>query len=95
MMKRIYILILTILCATFAQAQTARVSMSGTVTDASNGESMMGVYVILTDLTDASNVQGCVTNQAGYYSVSVLPGKIQTVRQLHGIQVDRGHVDAE
>ncbi len=75
MMKRIYILILTILCATFAQAQTARVSLSGTVTDASNGESMMGVYVILTDLTDASNVQGCVTNQAGYYSVSVLPGK--------------------
>ena len=75
MMKRIYTLILTILCATFAQAQTARVSLSGTVTDASNGESMMGVYVILTDLTDASNVQGCVTNQAGYYSVSVLPGK--------------------
>ena len=75
MMKRIYILILTILCATFAQAQTARVSLSGTVTDASNGESMMGVYVILTDLTDASNVQGCITNQAGYYSVSVLPGK--------------------
>lgn len=52
-----------------------RVSMSGTVMDASNGETMMGVYVILTDLSNPSNVQGCVTNQAGYYSVSVIPGK--------------------
>lgn len=52
-----------------------RVSMSGTVMDASNGETMMGVYVILTDLSNPSNVHGCVTNQAGYYSVSVIPGK--------------------
>ena len=52
-----------------------RVSLSGSVLDASNGETMMGVYVILTELTTPSNVQGCVTNQAGYYSVSVAPGK--------------------
>ena len=43
----------------------------------------MGVYVILSDLSDASNVQGCITNQAGYYSVSVLPGKYKlTVNYL-------------
>jgi hypothetical protein len=64
-------------------AQNARVTLSGTVADASNGENMMGVYVILSDLSDASNVQGCITNQAGYYSVSVLPGKYKlTVNYL-------------
>ena len=62
------------LCGT-ALAQGSRVTLSGTVTDASNGESLLGAYVILSDVKAPSNVQGCVTNQAGYYSVSVLPGK--------------------
>ena len=74
---------LLVVSATTAWAQNARVTLSGTVADASNGETMMGVYVILSDLSDASNVQGCVTNQAGYYSVSVLPGKYKlTVNYL-------------
>ena len=51
-----------------------RVSISGTVMDAANGESMMGVYVILSELSNPQNVQGCVTNHAGYYSISVTPG---------------------
>ena len=74
---------LLVVSATTAWAQSARVTLSGTVADASNGENMMGVYVILSDLSDASNVQGCITNQAGYYSVSVLPGKYKlTVNYL-------------
>ena len=63
-----------IACAAPAWAQHTRVTLSGSVVDASNGESMMGVYVILTDLKTPSNVQGCASNQAGYYSISVLPG---------------------
>ena len=55
-------------------AQGGRFALSGTVRDASNGESMMGVYVIMTDVNNASNVQGCVTNQAGYYSISSVAG---------------------
>ncbi len=58
-----------------AWAQGSRVALSGSVVDASNGETMLGVYVILSDLANPSNVQGCVTNQAGYYSISVIPGK--------------------
>ena len=61
-------------CAIPVWAQHARVTLSGSVLDASNGESMMGVYVILSDLKTPSNVQGCASNQAGYYSISVLPG---------------------
>ena len=75
MIRRYIILFLTVVCSFAVQAQNARVTLSGTVADASNGETMMGAYVILTDLSTPSNVQGCVTNQAGYYSISVLPGK--------------------
>ena len=83
MIKRWIILLLTAVCSLAVHAQNARVTLSGTVADASNGENMMGVYVILSDLSDASNVQGCITNQAGYYSVSVLPGKYKlTVNYL-------------
>jgi hypothetical protein len=64
-------------------AQHARVTLSGSVLDASNGESMMGVYVVLSDLKTPSNVQGCASNQAGYYSISVLPGNYKlTVNYL-------------
>ncbi len=60
-------------------AQGGRYALSGTVRDASNGESMMGVYVIMTDVHNASNVQGCVTNQAGYYSISAVSGTYKVV----------------
>ena len=72
-----------IVCAVPTWAQHTRVTLSESVADASNGESMMGVYIILTDLTNASNVQGCASNQAGYYSISVVPGKYRlTVNYL-------------
>ncbi len=76
MMNRNILIILALVFGVFAgaNAQHARVTLSGSVLDASNGESMMGVYVILSDLKTPSNVQGCASNQAGYYSISVLPG---------------------
>ncbi len=75
-MKRTYtiLLILLSLCGV-SHAQGGRVTLSGHVVDAANGETMMGVYVILTELANPQNVQGCVTNQAGYYSISTVPGQ--------------------
>lgn len=35
----------------------------------------MGVYVILVDTTNPSNPQGCVSNKAGFYSISVPKGE--------------------
>ena len=63
----------TVFCGAVS-AQGVRYALSGTVRDASNGESMLGVYVIMTDVNNTSNVQGCVTNQAGYYSISSVSG---------------------
>ena len=51
-----------------------RVTLSGTVKASESGESLMGAYVILTDTTNPQNKQGCITNQAGFYSISVPAG---------------------
>lgn len=70
--KALYFIISFILAATGMNAQ--RVTLSGTVKDASSGESLMGAYIILTDTTHALSPQGCVTNQAGFYSLTVPSG---------------------
>ncbi|MCR4681548.1 MAG: TonB-dependent receptor [Bacteroidales bacterium] len=51
-----------------------RVTLSGTVKAAESGETLMGAYVILTDTGNVQNKQGCITNQAGFYSISVPAG---------------------
>lgn len=48
-----------------------QVTLSGIVRDAESGETLMGAYVILTDTGNFQNKQGCVTNQAGFYSITV------------------------
>ena len=54
--------------------QAQRVTLSGTVKASESGESLMGAYVILTDTANPQNKQGCITNQAGFYSISVPAG---------------------
>ena len=69
------LIIVPLLCnvqAIWAQGQ--RVTLSGTIRDASDGESLMGAYVILTDTANPNATQGCVSNQAGFYSISVPRG---------------------
>ena len=88
--KNIWIImtIIVALCGV-AHAQGVRYALSGMVRDASNGESMMGVYVIMTDVSNASNVQGCVTNQAGYYSISSVSGTYKvTINHLGTFSFD-------
>ena len=58
-------------------ALAQKVTVSGTVTDANSGEQIMGAYVILVDTANPSNPQGCVSNKAGFYSISVFPGAYQ------------------
>lgn len=70
--KILYLIISFTLAVSGLYAQ--RVTLSGTVRDASSGESLMGAYIILTDTTHAMSPQGCVTNQAGFYSLTVPSG---------------------
>ena len=45
---------------------------------------MMGVYVVLTDTALNTNPQGCLSNRAGFYSVSVSPGTYRLKVSLMG-----------
>ncbi len=63
-----------------------KVTVSGTVTDANSGEQIMGAYVILVDTANPSNPQGCVSNKAGFYSISVFPGDYQFKVSFMGFQ---------
>lgn len=78
-MRKGHILLIIILVF-FGQsllAQIQRVTLSGTVKDAASGESLMGAYVILTDTLHPQDKQGCITNQAGFFSITVPSGSYQ------------------
>ena len=74
-MKRLFLLAL--LYAVLFPVLAQKVALSGVITDAYSGEQVTGAYVILTDTANPSNPQGCVSNKAGFYSVSVYPGSYQ------------------
>ncbi len=50
------------------------VTLSGTVKDDSNGETLFGVYILLSDTVHHKVVDGGITNQAGFYSITVPAG---------------------
>lgn len=78
MRKRFLLLILfCAICGWPLMAQIQRITLSGTIKDATSGESLMGAYVILTDTVHPQDKQGCITNQAGFYSLSVPAGNYQ------------------
>lgn len=63
-----------LMCLLFVTGWAQRVTISGLVKDAESAETLMGVYVILTDTTRPSEPFGCVSNQAGFYSITVPTG---------------------
>jgi len=56
-----------------------RVTLSGVVKDAESAETLMGVYVMLVDTTRSAAPYGCVTNQAGFYSITVPAGEYRLI----------------
>lgn len=69
-----WLLLLFLLNSLVSYAQPSLVTLSGTVRDAENGETLIGAYVILQDTARQQKVQGGITNQAGFYSVTVPTG---------------------
>lgn len=74
MAKRLPYFLLFLLLTLPGWVVAQRVTLSGVVRDLTTGETLMGAYVILTDTAHPQDKQGCITNQAGFYSVSVPPG---------------------
>lgn len=54
-----------------------KATLSGVVKDARNGETLLGSYIILTDLNRPGEPKGAVSNIAGFYSVTVNTGLYQ------------------
>lgn len=70
-----------------------RVTLSGKIKDAANGETLMGVYIILTDTLHPQNPLGCVTNQAGFYSISVPTGSYKLSINYMSYKTIEEHID--
>jgi hypothetical protein len=80
-MNKLVALFSTFLIITSLTAQ--KVTLSGIVKDAANGETITGAYVILQDSLAKGAPNGAVTNTAGFYSITVEKGTyVLTVNYL-------------
>ncbi|MCL1851288.1 MAG: TonB-dependent receptor [Bacteroidetes bacterium] len=71
-MKKLVLIFSTFLILTSLTAQ--KVTLSGIVKDAANGETIVGAYIILKDSLSKATSNGAVTNTAGFYSITVEKG---------------------
>jgi len=71
-MKKILIFLHILLIFTVLNAQ--KVTLSGIVKDAVNGETIAGAYIILKDTLAKTASNGTVTNASGFYSITVEKG---------------------
>ena len=83
-LKQLRLLFVVLLLSQAVMAQ--KVVLSGVITDANSGEQITGAYIILTDTVNPSNPQGCVSNKAGFYSVSVTSGNYRVSVSFMGFQ---------
>ncbi|HUI09029.1 MAG TPA: carboxypeptidase regulatory-like domain-containing protein, partial [Bacteroidota bacterium] len=85
--RRLLLLLIPIaLCAARSpgEAQSEeRVTLSGTVRNAENGEVLIGAYVVVTDLKGV----GASTNAYGFYSLTVPPGRYVLQVQYLGFKM--------
>jgi len=71
-MKRLVITLSILLIITSLTAQ--KVTLSGIIKDAGNGETIAGAYIILKDSLSKTAPNGAITNTAGFYSITVEKG---------------------
>ena len=75
MRNKILLLLLLVIPFCFYQSIYAqKVTLSGVVKDTENGESILGCNISLQALNATSEIQSSSSNQAGFYSITVMPG---------------------
>ncbi|MGL5892566.1 MAG: TonB-dependent receptor, partial [Bacteroidia bacterium] len=87
-MRSIFILCLLVLVGT-ATAQTKKFTISGTITDSANGETMIGVPVTLKEMPGS----GAVCNAYGHYSLTVPQGKYTLLVRYIGYKTIEQSID--
>ena len=86
MRKPLRHLVVLLLCGIAFAAQAQRYTVSGLVTDASNGESVKSIMVSLMPEEDKSQAFTAFSNQAGFYSVTLPKGRYIFYIQYMGFQ---------
>lgn len=79
MKRKIYTILLALMCFTVGEVFAQGFTLSGRVTDASSGESLIGVNVAVPSLN-----RGSVTDVNGRYSINLSPGSYQLVTTYIG-----------
>ena len=75
-MNRFYFAILACLLLSNSNGIIAQqVTVSGYVADKTTGEYLIGAYIF-----DSINLNGCITNNYGYYSIKTEKGKTRAIR---------------
>lgn len=87
-MKKIFALIVFCIAAFSAFSADVRYSLSGTVKDASNGEGLMGATVKI----EGGKI-GTASNEYGFYSLSLEPGKYTLVVSYLGYVTKRVEIN--
>lgn len=86
MIKRFYVILLSfVFCSTYAQQ---KVTLNGYIRDASNGEELLGVTIYVPSLQ-----AGTVTNDYGFYAITLPPGKYEVRFTYMGYKDDLRTID--
>jgi len=88
-MKKEIILLLLFSIPLWGFAQNEKFTISGRMTDASNGEDLIGATVVVADAEST----GAMTNIYGFYSLTLEAGKYQLVYQYLGYQTQAVDID--
>ena len=67
-MRKFLLTTCVVLCTVLASAQE-KVTLNGYVRDASNGEELLGVTVLVVEIGN-----GVISNDYGFYSITLAPG---------------------
>lgn len=86
--RRMLLLGLIACSAMISAAEVKKFTVSGHITDAENGENLIGASVYIEELKT-----GSITNPYGFYSVSMLPGKYNLIITYIGYQTERKTFD--
>lgn len=87
-MRKIKIIILLLLFSATLSLAQSRYTISGTVSDKKNGETMIGATIYI-----KNTGSGSVTNSYGFYSITLPKGKYQVIYRMVGYENDT--VDVE
>jgi hypothetical protein len=74
----------------FAKAQSQQYTLSGTITEQGTGETLINVNVLIPELKT-----GTITNEYGFYSITLDAGQYEVVYRTIGFQTQRVQIDLQ